>query len=89
MNALRISIAAALLGLAPAASFAATTPIGSWEPAVGRAATRALNLLEAKGYADFRNFAVDGNDFTATVTRRDHPETLIVDPDGGTIQAAR
>lgn len=49
--------------------------------------TSALNLLEAKGYASFSNFKRDGANFSATVTKNGHNETVIVNPDSGTIMA--
>ena len=45
--------------------------------------THALNLLEAKGYADFHDFKPDGKNFDATVTRADKHKQMSVkiDPD--------
>ncbi|HEV2551060.1 MAG TPA: hypothetical protein VGU20_27370 [Stellaceae bacterium] len=47
--------------------------------------TRALNLLEANGYADFGKFQRSGKNFTATVTRSGQPVTVMVNPDTGKI----
>jgi hypothetical protein len=43
--------------------------------------TRALNLLEAKGYGDYRNFRPEGGGFAADVNRGGRTETLMVNPD--------
>jgi hypothetical protein len=50
-----------------------------------RRITRALNLIEAKGYGDFENFHAAGRDYDATVTRDGKPVTLTVDPDSGRV----
>jgi hypothetical protein len=47
--------------------------------------TKALNLLEAKGYGSFNNFKPDGQDYAATVTQAGHNMTVLVDPDNGQI----
>jgi hypothetical protein len=47
--------------------------------------TSALNLLEAKGYASFKDFKTDGANFSATVTKNGHNQTVVVDPVSGTI----
>jgi hypothetical protein len=47
--------------------------------------TKALNLLEAKGYGSFANFKSDGKDYAATVTEAGHNMTVRVDPDNGQI----
>jgi hypothetical protein len=47
----------------------------------GTRMTHALNLLEAKGYGDFRNFKPDGKNFAATVTRSGKQLSVVVDPD--------
>lgn len=49
-------------------------------------ATRALNLLMAGGYTEFRNFHQQGDDFVATVTQDGKTQMIIVDPDNGKIQ---
>jgi hypothetical protein len=43
--------------------------------------THALNLLEANGYGDFRNFQPTGKDFTAAVTRNGQQFGIVVNPD--------
>jgi len=83
-----IALAAmAAAGLSAGVAFASQPSVGSWDPAVGSRATKALNLLEAKGYGDFSNFQAKGQDFTATVTQHDRAVTLLVDPRAGSIRA--
>jgi cytochrome c5 len=43
--------------------------------------THALNLLEAQGYGDFRDFRRDGKNFDATVTRDGKQMSVRIDPD--------
>jgi len=47
--------------------------------------TKALNLLEAKGYGSFSDFKPDGKDYAATVTQAGHSMTVRVDPDSGQV----
>lgn len=47
--------------------------------------TRALNLLEAKGYGDFSGFHRDGQNFAAMVLSQNKPVRVIVNPDAGTV----
>src|SRR5882757_6603394 len=47
--------------------------------------TKALNLLEAQGYASFSNFKSDGNEYSATVAKNGHTMTVMVDPVNGRI----
>jgi hypothetical protein len=47
--------------------------------------TKALNLLEAKGYASFSNFKPDGHDYSATVAQNGHNMTVMVDPVSGRV----
>lgn len=60
-----------------------------------RRATRALNLLEAHGWAAglqdksftaFQSFTEQGKDFAATVVQRGKRFVLIVDPDTGQVK---
>jgi hypothetical protein len=99
----RIAISFAVLALTTGAAFAATQampathhlPMHHVMPvkdtmSSGHEASRmtsALNLLEAKGYASFSNFKQDGANFSATVTKNGHSQTVIVDPDSGTVMA--
>jgi hypothetical protein len=87
MKTLTILTAFAALGLSASAASASQPSMGSWDPAVGRQATGALNLLEAKGYGAFRHFQAQGADFTATVKQQNRTVTLLIDPGAGTIQA--
>jgi len=83
-----IALAAmAAAGLSAGMALASQPRAGSWDPALGSQATRALNLLEAKGYGDFRNFQARGQDFTATVTQHDRAVTLLIDPRAGIVRA--
>jgi len=69
---------------AKSAALTAASPQGARGADNGPAAqrmTHALNLLEAKGYGDFRNFKPDGKDFEATVTRAGKQASIHVDPD--------
>lgn len=52
----------------------------NWNPAQGKRATQALNLLEAKGYGDFKDFKADGNTFEAKVQQQGKTMTVVVDP---------
>ena len=48
--------------------------------------TKALNILEAKGYGSFNNFKADGANFSATVAPQNGPETtVVVNPDNGQV----
>jgi hypothetical protein len=67
--------------VSPAQKPAATMGTDGAHDATARRMTKALNLLEAKGYGDFKNFHVDGRDFVATVTQGGEPSTVIIDPD--------
>ncbi len=87
----RIAMSFAVLALSAGAAFAAVPamPATHNQPmSSGHEASRmtsALNLLEAKGYASFSNFKEDGANFSATVTKNGHSETVIVDPDSGMV----
>ncbi len=76
--------AAIALVLGTGAALAAQTPSAgnhyNWNPAQGRRATQALNLLEAKGYGDFKDFKADGRNFEATVQQQGKTMTVVVDP---------
>ncbi len=48
-------------------------------------ATDALNLLEARGYANFSNFTADGNGFRATVVNGGRASQVSIDPRTGTV----
>jgi len=50
-----------------------------------RRETAALNLLEAKGYGDFKDFHADGRNFMATVTQQGRSFTVIINPDLGAL----
>ncbi|MGH7075874.1 MAG: hypothetical protein ACREFD_16985 [Stellaceae bacterium] len=52
----------------------------------GDRATRALDLLEARGYHDFKNFRRHGRDYAATVTHHGRRERVIVNPDSGSVR---
>jgi hypothetical protein len=54
----------------------------------GDPGTRALNLLEANGYTDIKQFRQVGADYQATVTRQGKPVTVTVDPGTGRIQTS-
>ncbi len=47
--------------------------------------TKALNLLEAKGYASFSGFKADGKDYAATVMKNGHDINVLVDPVSGQV----
>ena len=47
--------------------------------------TKALNLLEAKGYASFSNFKPAGKDYSAIVAKNGHNMTVMVDPASGRV----
>lgn len=48
-------------------------------------ATRALNLLEAKGYGDFTNFHRAGSDYAATVSQNGQSFPVTINPESGQI----
>jgi len=48
--------------------------------------TKALNLLEANGYAQIEQFRADGKHFDATVKQAGKDVQVTVDPDTGQIQ---
>jgi hypothetical protein len=47
--------------------------------------TKALNVLEAKGYGSFTNFRADGTKYAATVTQNGQPLTVVINPDNGQV----
>jgi hypothetical protein len=47
--------------------------------------TKALNLLEAKGYGSFENFHADGKDYSATVNANGRQFQVMIDPDSGNV----
>ena len=50
-----------------------------------RRETRALNLIEAKGYGDFTDFHAAGKNFTAQVDSHGKRVTVLADPDTGRV----
>jgi len=50
-----------------------------------RNATAALNLLEARGYANFSNFTAAGNGFRATIVNGGRASRVSIDPRTGRI----
>lgn len=48
-------------------------------------ATRALNLLEARGYPDFSDFTANGNIFRATVVNGGRSSQVSINPQTGAI----
>jgi len=85
-----LAAASVVLMLGAGAAFAAATPTAAnhynSNPAEGVRATRALNLLEAKGYGDFRDFKRDGQNFQATVQQQGKTMTVVVNPDAHTVR---
>jgi len=51
----------------------------------GDRATAALNILEAQGYASFRDFEPSGNAYTALVTDNGEQFRVVINPDTGQI----
>jgi hypothetical protein len=48
--------------------------------------TRALNVLEAKGYGgNYTDFQADGSNYSAMVTHNGKPQKVMIDPDAGTV----
>jgi hypothetical protein len=99
MKSLTLAVAAASLALAGTA-FAQSGPTGSPATAapmtraakvpsdhdsVANRMTAALNILEAKGYGDFRAFQPDGKDYSAAVAQDGQHFTVLVDPDNGQV----
>jgi hypothetical protein len=77
------------------ASLAATPAKPTGDTAQARRATRALNLLEAEGFAAdlqdksasaFRDFHEEGKVFTATVSQKGRDFAATVDPDTGEVK---
>jgi hypothetical protein len=54
--------------------------------ASGDRETKALNLLEANGYAQIVQFHPDGRNFDATVKQAGKDVQVTVDPDSGQVQ---
>ena len=79
------AVPASNMEMSPAARAAASLPTRG--PAVHRV-TQALNLLEAQGYGDFKDFHVQGTDFAANVTRGGQNFPVTIDPDTETIARA-
>ena len=50
-----------------------------------RRMTEALNILEAKGYGDFKDFHAKGGSFTATVTKNGKAFAVTIDPQSDTV----
>ncbi len=78
--------------LAPASNPAAAgqaAPMSGDNPgnSEGRNATAALNLLEARGYANFSNFTADGINFRATVINGGRASQVLIDPRTGEVTA--
>jgi hypothetical protein len=48
--------------------------------------TRALNVLEAKGYGgNYTDFQADGSNYSAMVTHNGKTQKVMIDPDAGTV----
>ncbi len=93
MKHVAFTLAALVLGAGTA--FAASPAMPSATHAVIKSSyhppqriTKALNLLEAKGYGSFRNFKADGRDFTATVMKNGHKMTVRIDPGSNQVTAS-
>ena len=92
----RIPFALAALALSAGAAFAAA-PAQTATPAQkshvtdlrnapdAKRMTKALNLLEAKGYGAFNDFKADGQGYSAAVTQNGHAGTVLVNPDSGQV----
>jgi hypothetical protein len=78
---------AAFAATPPMAPAAAPTHHRHWSDntALARRETRALNLLEAKGYGDFTDFHAQGKDFSAQVDKNGRRVTVITNPDSGQV----
>jgi hypothetical protein len=87
MRTLKTLSAAAVIAFASGAALAAPAagPIASARPQDNGRDTRALNILEANGYAAFSNFRQQGNDFAADVTRNGQHFAVVIDPDTATV----
>jgi hypothetical protein len=96
----RIAFTMAVLALSAGAAFAAspaqtaatTAPAPKTHVATpmrddmsAKRMTKALNLLEAKGYGAFNDFKANGQDYSAMVTQNGHSMTVLVDPDSGQV----
>lgn len=82
------AFAGAAFAVTPAmAPAAASTHHRHWSDntAQARRETRALNLLEAKGYGDFTDFRADGRNFSAEVDKNGQRVTVITNPDSGQV----
>jgi hypothetical protein len=55
--------------------------------AEGSRATRALNMLMARGYGDYSDFKPQGDNFTATVDYQGRRTPVLIDPGAGKITA--
>lgn len=85
----KLSMAVAVLGLVASPAFAAVsqpaTGSGHAIRMAGDQMTAALNLLEAKGYADFSNFRANGGFFTAKVAQNGRRFSVRINPQAQTI----
>jgi hypothetical protein len=87
-----MALAAVLVGSSGGIALAATTPStdihGSYGPTRahhGSRDTEALNLLEAHGFGDFKDFHPVGQNFQATATVKGKQVTVMVNPDARTV----
>jgi hypothetical protein len=92
MNRVALTVIAVIVAAGAVSSIAAARANGDTPEA--RRATRALNLLEAQGYAAglpdksfgaFRDLRPHGKDFEATIEQNGLTFVVIVDPDTGRV----
>jgi len=82
--ALALSLAFAGAALAQTSSHARKMN-GNPDTSQARRITKALNLLEAKGYGDFTNFRADGSNYQANIVSGGQPLVVTIDPDSGQV----
>jgi hypothetical protein len=73
-------------GAAMAQTPAKAMPMHPVRDQQGDPATRALNLLEANGYATFQQFHRVGDHYEAVATKDGKPVTVSVDPATGQVR---
>jgi hypothetical protein len=78
-------IQAPALAATPPAAAAATAHARSDNTPTARRETKALNLIEAKGYGDYTDFHAVGKNFAAQVMAHGRTLTVIANPDTGQV----
>ncbi len=84
MHRSAVVVVALLAGAAPLAAAAHTQALTP-NTASARRMTDALNILEAQGFGNFKDFHAVGQNFAAAVDQNGQQFTITVDPDNGQV----